>query len=516
MMKYPIRVQSFEKIRKEDYIYVDKTDLVYRLVNDGTIYFLSRPRRFGKSLLVSTMEAYFQGKRELFKGLAMETLEKEWKEYPVLHLDLSGKAYLECKDLVSTLDRHLNEWETTYGISRRYTQPDLRFHDVVEGIYRSKGQQAVILIDEYDKPIIDNLDDPELQEYYRKTLQGFYGVMKTMDRCIRFGFLTGVTKIGKLSVFSGLNNLNDISMESGYADICGISEDDLHKYFTESVSELAEANGMSEGQCYDRLAEMYDGYHFCRKGDGMYNPFSLLNTFKKREFNEYWFETGTPSFLVKLLKQTEYDITRLSENDVEIDSDMIAGVNDYINDPIPILYQSGYLTIKGFDRMFGIYSLGFPNMEVKKAFLKMLLSCYAPVPEKEGNVLISKLYKALVAGKPEEMMKLLETLFARANYQIQGNAEKDFQYAMYIIFELLGEYVQTEKQTSNGRIDILLQTKDYVYIMELKVNGSADEALKQIEEKGYDRPFSADPRRLFRIGVSFSSANRRIDEWKVI
>ena len=515
-MLYPIGIQNFEKLREEGFVYVDKTDKIYSLVSNGGYYFLSRPRRFGKSLLVSTMEAYFQGKRELFRGLAMETLEKEWKEYPVLHLDLSGKAYLECKDLVSTLDRHLNEWETTYGISRRYTQPDLRFHDVVEGIYRSKGQQAVILIDEYDKPIIDNLDDPELQEYYRKTLQGFYGVMKTMDRCIRFGFLTGVTKIGKLSVFSGLNNLNDISMESGYADICGISEDDLHKYFTESVSELAEANGMSEGQCYDRLAEMYDGYHFCRKGDGMYNPFSLLNTFKKREFNEYWFETGTPSFLVKLLKQTEYDITRLSENDVEIDSDMIAGVNDYINDPIPILYQSGYLTIKGFDRMFGIYSLGFPNMEVKKAFLKMLLSCYAPVPEKEGNVLISKLYKALVAGKPEEMMKLLEALFARANYQIQGNAEKDFQYAMYIIFELLGEYVQTEKQTSNGRIDILLQTKDYVYIMELKVDSSADEALKQIEEKGYDRPFSADPRRLFRIGVSFSSANRRIDEWKVI
>ena len=244
--------------------------------------------------------------------------------------------------------------------------------------------------------------------------------------------------------------------------------------------------------------------------------FSLLNTFASDKFREYWFETGTPTFLVKLLKQTEYDITRLAENDVEIDSDMISGVNDYINDPIPVLYQSGYLTIKGFDRMFGIYSLGFPNMEVKKAFMKMLLSCYTPVPEKEGNVLISKLYKALVAGKPEDMMRILEGLFARANYQIQGDAEKDFQYAMYIIFELLGEYVQTEKQTSNGRIDILLQTKDYIYVMELKVDGSADEALRQIEEKGYDRPFAADPRKLFKIGASFSSANRRIEEWKVI
>lgn len=515
-MLYPIGIQNFEKLREEGFVYVDKTDKIYSLVSNGGYYFLSRPRRFGKSLLVSTMEAYFQGRRELFKGLAIDSLEKEWVKYPVLHLDMSGKAYSSRQDLDEKLDAALKTWEDTYGVSNGFSTPDIRFDQIIDTICRLNGKQVIILIDEYDKPIIDNLDNTELQEYYRKTLQGFYGVLKAKDRCIRFGFLTGVTKIGKLSVFSGLNNLNDISMESGYADICGISEDDLHKYFAESVSELAEANGMSEGQCYDRLAEMYDGYHFCRKGDGMYNPFSLLNTFKKREFNEYWFETGTPSFLVKLLKQTEYDITRLSENDVEIDSDMIAGVNDYINDPIPILYQSGYLTIKGFDRMFGIYSLGFPNMEVKKAFLKMLLSCYAPVPEKEGNVLISKLYKALVAGKPEDMMKILEALFARANYQIQGNAEKDFQYAMYIIFDLLGEYVQTEKQTSNGRIDILLQTKDYIYVIELKVDSTADEALKQIEEKGYARPFAADPRRLYKIGVCFSTATRRIEDWKII
>lgn len=515
-MLYPIGIQNFEKLREEGFVYVDKTDKIYSLVSNGGYYFLSRPRRFGKSLLVSTMEAYFQGRRELFKGLAIDSLEKEWKEYPVLHLDMSGKAYSSRQDLDEKLDAALKTWEDTYGVSNGFSTPDIRFDQIIDTICRLNGKQVIILIDEYDKPIIDNLDNTELQEYYRKTLQGFYGVLKAKDRCIRFGFLTGVTKIGKLSVFSGLNNLNDISMESGYADICGISEDDLHKYFAESVSELAEANGMSEGQCYDRLAEMYDGYHFCRKGDGMYNPFSLLNTFKKREFNEYWFETGTPSFLVKLLKQTEYDITRLSENDVEIDSDMIAGVNDYINDPIPILYQSGYLTIKGFDRMFGIYSLGFPNMEVKKAFLKMLLSCYAPVPEKEGNVLISKLYKALVAGKSEDMMKILEALFARANYQIQGNAEKDFQYAMYIIFDLLGEYVQTEKQTSNGRIDLLIQTKEYIYVIELKVDSTADEALKQIEEKGYARPFAADPRRLYKIGVCFSTATRRIEDWKII
>ena len=513
-MLYPIGIQNFEDLRNGGYVYVDKTDKIYSLASSGKYYFLSRPRRFGKSLLVSTMEAYFQGKRELFRGLAMETLEKEWKEYPVLHLDLSGASYTSREVLDSKLANALDIWERQYDIQKRYSAASVRFANVIDAACEATGQQTVILIDEYDKPIIDNLDDPELQEYYRSALQGFYSVLKSKDGQIRFGFLTGVTKIGKMSVFSGLNNLNDISMESGYADICGISEDDLHKYFPESVSELAEANGMSEGQCYDRLAEMYDGYHFCRKGDGMYNPFSLLNTFKKREFNEYWFETGTPSFLVKIMQRTSYDITHLT--DEEVDSSLLSTVNTVFENPIPLLYQSGYLTITGYDPEFALYRLGFPNREVKTGFLNFIFQYYVPGETTSGMTLISKMARALRGGKPEEMMKLLEALFARANYQIQGNAEKDFQYAMYIIFELLGEYVQTEKQTSNGRIDILLQTKDYVYIMELKVDGSADEALKQIEEKGYDRPFSADPRRLFRIGVSFSSANRRIDEWKVI
>ena len=373
-MLYPIGIQSFEDLRNGGYVYIDKTDKIYSLVSSGKYYFLSRPRRFGKSLLVSTMEAYLQGKRELFKGLAIESMEKEWKEYPVLHLDLSGVAYDKKDVLVKVLNQKLSDWETQYGIQTSSNVPGLRFQRVIDAAYSQTGRQVAILIDEYDKPIIDNLDNSELQEYYRKTLQGFYGVMKAMDRCIRFGFLTGVTKIGKLSVFSGLNNLRDISMLPQYADICGISEADLHRYFGESIGELAAAGGMTEEQCYAKLAEMYDGYHFCEDSDGMYNPFSLLNTFASDKFREYWFETGTPTFLVKLLKQTDYDITRLSENDVEIDSDMIAGVNDYINDPIPVLYQSGYLTIKGFDRMFGIYSLGFPNMEVKKAFMKMLLS----------------------------------------------------------------------------------------------------------------------------------------------
>ena len=513
-MLYPIGIQNFADLRRGGYVYIDKTEKIYDLVSTGKYYFLSRPRRFGKSLLVSTMEAYFEGKRELFEGLAMERLETDWAQYPVLHLDLSGASYNSREVLDVKLSNALDEWEHQYNIRKIYDLASVRFSNIIEAARSSTGRQVAILIDEYDKPIIDNLDNPELQEYYRSTLQGFYGVMKSKDECIRFGFLTGVTKIGKLSVFSGLNNLIDISMEREYADICGISETDLHIYFPESVRELAEANGLTEDECYRKLEDMYDGYHFCRNGTGMYNPFSLLNTFRGKEFKEYWFETGTPTFLVKVMQRTSYDITTLS--DEEVDSSLLSTVNTVFENPIPLLYQSGYLTINGYDSEFALYRLGFPNREVKTGFLNFIFQYYVPGEQTSGITLISKISRALRGGKPDEMMRLLEGMFARANYQIQGDAEKDFQYAMYIIFELLGEYVQTERQTSNGRIDILLQTKDYVYVMELKVDGTADEALAQIEEKGYAKPFAADPRKLCKIGVNFSSATRRIEEWKVI
>ena len=513
-MLYPIGIQNFKKLREGGFVYIDKTEKICSLVSDSGYYFLSRPRRFGKSLLVSTMEAYFEGKRELFEGLGRGRLEESWIRYPVLDLDLSGKAYLTSVDLDITLDQHLSKWESEYKVQPRYSKVDARFKDVINSAYEMTGLQVVILIDEYDKPIIDNLDNPELQEYYRSTLQGFYGVMKAKDECIRFGFLTGVTKIGKLSVFSGLNNLRDISMLPRYSDICGISETDLHEYFPESVRGLAEANGLTEDECYRKLAEMYDGYHFSEDSVGMYNPFSLLNTFAGQKFHDYWFETGTPTFLVKVMQRTSYDITTLS--DEEVDSSLLSTVNTVFENPIPLLYQSGYLTITGYDPEFALYRLGFPNREVKTGFLNFIFQYYVPGEQTSGITLISKISRALRGGKPDEMMRLLEGMFARANYQIQGDAEKDFQYAMYIIFELLGEYVQTEKQTSNGRIDILLQTKDYVYVMELKVDGTADEALEQIEEKGYAKPFAADPRKLYKIGVSFSSATRRIEEWKVI
>ena len=513
-MLYPIGIQNFEDLRKGGYIYVDKTEQIHRLVSTGKYYFLSRPRRFGKSLLVSTIESYMSGRKDLFGGLALEKLETEWAAYPVLHLDLSGKAYNTEEALPNVLNYHLEQWEKAYSAECIDNNPETRFKRIIDAAYTATGRQVVILIDEYDKPIIDNLDNPALQDYYRNMLQGFYGVMKAKDGSIRLGFLTGVTKIGKMSVFSGLNNLNDISMDPEYSDICGISGSDLHKYFPEPVKELAERNSLTEDECYSKLKGMYDGYHFSEDSEGMYNPFSLLNTLQKKRFSEYWFETGTPSFLVKVMQRTSFDITTLS--DEEVDSTLLSSINTVFENPIPLLYQSGYLTITGYDREFGLYRLGFPNSEVKTGFLNFLFQYYIPGEPTSGITLISKLARSTRSGKPEEMMRLLEGLFARANYQIQGDAERDFQYAMYLIFELLGEYVRTEYQTSNGRIDILLQTEGYIYIIEIKTDGSADEALAQIEEKGYAKAFADDSRRIFKIGVNFDKASRRIEEWKVL
>ena len=418
------------------------------------------------------------------------------------------------EDLDVVLQQHLNNWEAQYGITQRYNDFAARINDIIDAAYSKTGKKVVILIDEYDKPIVNNIGNEPLTDYYRKTLQSLYGVMKAKDGKIRFGFLTGVSKIGKLSVFSGLNNLTDISMETEYSDICGISENDLHHYFEESISELADANQLSTDECYRKLRDMYDGYHFSEKSDGMYNPFSILSTLRSKKFKDYWFETGTPTLLVNVMKQTSFDVTTLSDR-VVVSYDDLSGMQDIIHRPIPLFFQTGYLTIKDYDEEFNLYTLGFPNDEVKNGFLKFIFSYYVPVNPAEGNTTTAKLAKALRAGNPSAFMQTLEALFANTTYQIQGDSEKNFQYAMYIIMELLGEYVEAERATSNGRIDLLLQTKDYIYIVELKIDSTADAALQQIEEKGYAKPFVNDSRKLFKIGVNFSTKDRRIEEWKV-
>jgi len=450
--------------------------------------------------------AYFKGKKELFEGLAIASLEKEWTEYPVLHLDLSGRAYDRGDVLEKTLDDAIYKWEGEYGVDNRSDILGIRFSNVIESACRKTGRQVVILIDEYDKPIIDNLSRPELRERFRETLQGFYSVMKSKDAFIRFGFLTGVTKIGKMSVFSGLNNLKDISMDARYTDICGISERELAAYFGESVERLASAGNLSSEDCKEELAQMYDGYHFCEDTEGIYNPFSLLNTFDSLKFREYWFETGTPSFLVEVMKETSYDITNLS--DQEADSTLLSDINGAFLNPVPLLYQSGYLTIKGFDPNYNLYHLGFPNLEVRHGFLNFLMPYYTPIGPESPVMLISRMTKDIRAGRPADFMTRLDALFSRTSYQIQGDCEKDL--------ELMGEYVEVERTTSNGRIDVLIRTPDYIYVIEIKTDSTPDEALTQIEEKGYARPFADDARRLFRIGVNFSTSARRIDGWKVV
>lgn len=494
---------------------MDKTAEIYKLAKEGRYYFLSRPRRFGKSLLVSTMEAYFAGRKELFSGLAIEKLETEWKQHPVLHLDLSGVSYTDESVLERVLSDKLAKWETLYGAVNTSDILGLRFKEVIEAAYNKTGNQVAILIDEYDKPIIDNLGNEPTLSHLRSTLQGFYSVMKSMDARIRFGFLTGVTKIGKMSVFSGLNNLNDISMIPDYVDICGVSETELHEYFDESISELSSANEMSKEECYVKLKSMYDGYHFCEDSIGIYNPFSLLNTFQNKKFREYWFETGTPGFLVEVMRKTSFDVTTLENQTV--DSTLMSNADAIFENPVPYLFQSGYLTITGYNDMFRLYQLGFPNQEVKNGFLNCLLKYYVPMsPDMSGTTLIYQLWHSITEGNPISFMQILSSLFANTSYQIQAETEKDFQYAMYIISALLGEYVQVERTTSNGRIDLVIQTKEFIYIFELKVNADADVALRQIDEKGYARPFDGDSRKLFKIGVNFSTATRRIEDWKIV
>ena len=512
-MKYPIGIQNFEKMRNDGYVYVDKTALIYEMAETGSYYFLSRPRRFGKSLLISTMEAYFSGKRELFGGLAIEKLEKNWIKYPILHLDLNTAKYDEKDSLDKVLDDTLNLWECEYGTSPTEVTPELRFKGIVRRAAEKTGQRVVILVDEYDKPLLQAIDNETLQNEYRNTLKAFYSVLKTQDRYIKLGFLTGVTKFGKVSVFSDLNNLKDISMDRRYETICGITEEEIHIHFEESIKALSVTYKMSYEEVCFKLKERYDGYHFKENGIGMYNPFSLLNTFDQNKFGSYWFETGTPSFLVELLKKDNYALPNLTKE--QVSADVLNCIDSMSDNAIPLIYQSGYLTIKGYDEEFGIYRLGFPNKEVEDGFIQYLMPFYVPVKKEESAFFVAKFVQDVRKGNPEEFMKRMETMFADNDYQIAGNAELYFQNAFYVIMKMMGFYTEVERTTSQGRIDMIIKTKDYIYVIEFKLDGSPEEALKQIEEKKYTKPFDMDSRKIYRIGVNFSSKRRCVEGWKV-
>ena len=512
-MKYPIGIQDFEKIRREGYVYVDKTPQMWKMVSEGSYYFLSRPRRFGKSLMVSTLESFFSGKRELFKGLYVDTVEWDWQQYPILHLDLNVKKYEAKEDLDKVLNRHLELWEQAYDSPYGDRDLEERFLQVVRLAYEKTGQQVVILVDEYDKPLLQAIDNDELQTEYRSTLKPFYGVLKTCDRYIKFAFLTGVTKLGKVSVFSDLNNLEDLTMLPQYNEVCGISEDELYQYFDESIDELASKNHIIKEACYERLRHNFDGYHFNVDTIGIYNPFSLLNTLKNQTFRDYWFETGTPTFLVYQLQKTNYPLEMLTRE--ELFEDMLNSIDVMDDNPLPLLYQSGYLTIKGYDETFKTYRLGFPNREVEEGFVKFLVPFYSPNKQEKPQMYIANFVKDVQTGNAEGFMQRVERFFDGGDYQVAGKAELYFQNTLWALFKLLGLYVDVERHTTDGRMDILVQTKDYVYILELKTDQSADAALQQIEDKQYAKPFEGDGRTIYKIGVNFSSESRRMTEWKL-
>ena len=513
-MKYPIGIQTFEDIRTEGYAYVDKTALAYKLVSEGKYYFLSRPRRFGKSLLLSTLKAYFQGKKELFDGLAMAGLEKEWKNYPVLHFDFNTGKYTDSAALEEKIVHHLEKWEPLYGVKPKESQSlSTRFENVITRAYEQTGQKVVILVDEYDKPLLESINNPELQEDYRKTLKSVYGVVKTLDSCIQFAFFTGVTKFSKVSIFSDLNNLSDISLDYRYGTICGISEQEIRENFDTEVAELAVENSMTKDECYAMLKSSYDGYHFSAESAGMYNPFSLLKTLDCKRFGDYWFATGTPTFLVVVLQHTDYPLDRLTTEEVDVRT--MDSVDMMYSNPIPLLFQSGYLTIKEYNERFQSYHLGFPNEEVERGFAQFLATYYF-AGGMNGSFTINNFVREVERGDIEGFMTRLQALFADGDYQVMGKLEIYFQNTLSVIFKLMGLYVQVERHTSRGRMDVTIQTRDYVYVMELKVDKSADEALKQIEDKQYAAPFAADPRKLFKVGVCFGSESKGIDEWKVV
>ena len=519
-MKYPIGIQSFDKIIEDGFIYIDKTDLVYRLTHEGNIYFLSRPRRFGKSLLVSTLKNYYLGRKELFRGLKIDSLEKDWKVYPVFHIDFNGENFTQEGILQRLIDSYISTWEQDMGIVTDTDIPTgFRFKRVLEAAHNRTGLRAVVLVDEYDKPMLDVLDvDKNLEEEHRNILKGFYSVFKGADEHLQFVFLTGVTKFSQVSVFSGFNQPNDISMSMKYETVCGITQGELETVFREQIGDMAEMYGCPYSEMIERLKKRYDGYHFSRKMTDVYNPFSLLNAFESEEMNDYWFKSGTPTYLIRLL-------THFNENMNEITGKYYSPEEfiDYkatVEQPLPMIYQSGYITIKDFDLQRDKFLLDYPNNEVKRGFLTMAATDYFNTRERIGSW-IDDTVSQLKEGRIEDFRDGLTSFLASIPYTMrrkenERELERYFHYTFYLIMRLVSVYtVYTEKVQSHGRVDCIVETPDYIYIFEFKLNGKAAEALKQIEEKGYAAEYASDNRKLYKIGIVFSSETGTVSEFEV-
>ena len=518
MVNYPIGIQTFSEIRNNDFLYIDKTKYIYEITHPGKYVFLSRPRRFGKSLLTSTFDSYFRGCKDLFKGLAIEKLEKDWTEYPVLHFDLSDIKKGTVEDFEENVNSSLASMEEEFGIANTSDSPGTRLKDLVERIYKKTGKQVVLLFDEYDAPLLTVLHNPERLETMRTELQSFYSPIKKLDPYLRFVFITGITKFSQLSIFPQLNNLNNISMLPQYAAICGITREELVDNFQEGIEALGEENDMTPEQVLAQLERTYDGYHFARKGPGVYNPFSLLSSMTNKDFNNYWFSTGTPTFLVNMMRKFHTDLTEI-DGSTALQEDFDAPTENMHN-VLPLFYQSGYLTIKGYNPRSGMYTLGYPNEEVKVGLMRILIPFYVqsdPVPASNACWDISE---ALLDDDIDKALTAARSYFASIPYQ--ENTLKDaptteghFTAMLYVMFSFLNRYVYSQVRNAKGRLDILIKTDTTIYVMELKLDGDLDKALKQIDEKDYTIPYQSDGRKVVKVAINFSTEERTIKEWKI-
>ena len=520
LQRLPLGVQHFSKLRRLNMFYVDKTELIYRLTHECDVCFLSRPRRFGKSLLVTTLEAYFKGQKELFTGLAMEKLEQEWQQHPVLHISFAISKYTDEQHLNEVITHYLSQWEKEYRCAAEGSY-SVRLKNIIRSAYEQTGLGVVLLVDEYDSPMLDSNGNPELQDRLRNITRDFYSPIKDMGDCLRFVFLTGISKFSQMSIFSELNNLKNISMNDAYSAICGITEEELLTQMKPYIAEMAEANGETYGEAVAHLKYQYDGYHFSKHSPDIYNPYSLINALADREYRNYWFDTGTPTFLVELLRREQMDVLSLENMTATAESFNVP--TERMRNPIPVLYQSGYLTIKDYDADEETYTLAYPNEEVRQGFNRALIPAYMGVDEVTGGLSVVAMVKDLRLHEVDRCMTRMQSFLASIPYDkvmcCEGRDarfnENHYQTIFHIIFTLMGAHYRSEVKSASGRADAVLKTRDTIYVFEFKLDGSAEAALQQIEGKDYLIPYAADHRPVVKVGVNFDTGSRTISEWRV-
>ena len=512
--KYPVGIQTFEKIREGNYLYVDKTKYIVDFLTKGMTYvFLSRPRRFGKSLFASTLQAYFEGRKELFEGLAIADYEKNWVKHPVLHFDMSGAKHMDAKALEGYLDFILRPYEKLYGKEEWEDTPNKRLMGLVERANEQTGQKVVVIIDEYDAPLLDVVHEKQNLKELRLIMQNFYSPLKKLDPYLEFTFITGITKFSQLSIFSELNNLDNISMFDQYSAICGISKTELTTVMKPDVKGLGKALGMTYEECLEELRKYYDGYHFSKNSEDVFNPFSLVRAMNGQAIESYWFGSGTPSYLIKSLQKYHVNVMDIEKKGCNVDDFDVSP--EQMTSALPLLYQSGYLTIKKYKPLTKSYQLGYPNREVKIGMLKSLAPNYLSPVSIDNNGLVADFVEMLYDGDLEGAMVRLKAYLASISNRLSNKNERDFQTVFYLIFNLMGAFIKVEEDSAIGRADAVVHTPNAIYVFELKYDGSAEEAVKQIDDKGYLIPYSADGKRLYKIGVNYDSQQRTIGEWIV-